>query len=106
MIEDRGLTLDDICGYCARRQWAGALRGRVAPKAMEYSSAPPELRDLLRIELFLSGEFEALARRLSWRVAAGADAGADPGLRAIATERAHFFERTKIEAAGTGGQAT
>lgn len=97
-LQERGLTLDDFSDYFARHIWGNSLRGEVEAQAIDYASAPDELRALLRTELLLSGECDRMATRLSWRVAANAEAGGED-IDPQAAERNSFFERAGIDAA-------
>jgi hypothetical protein len=95
-LAERGLTLSDFSAYFVRHYW-GARWDDVAPEAVDYFSAPNELRELLTSELILSGELDRMAQRLSWRVAArcgAAGQGADPQL--IAAEQAGFLQRSRV----------
>ena len=73
-LQARGLTLNDFSEYFVRHYWGDALEG-VEPEAVEYASAPNELRELLVVELILSGELGRMAKRMSWRVAGSQEAG-------------------------------
>ena len=98
-LEERGLTLSDFSDYFVRHYW-GDEADDFEPEALDYFSAPNELRDLLTIELILSGELARMAKRLSWRVAASCAAGdrsLDPEL--IAEEQARFVERSGVNEA-------
>ncbi len=100
-LEARDLTLDDFGEYFARRYWGEHWNDEVAPKAIDYVAAPEDLRDLLKIDLILSGEFDKMARELSWRVAAAFESKAeeiDPA--SIALQEKSFLERTGIDQAG------
>src|ERR1700730_11129644 len=53
----RGLTLDDFSDYLARQYWHRAVDDEdIEPEDVDFSSAPPELRELFSLELILSGE--------------------------------------------------
>ena len=65
-LDARGLTLEDFSDYLRRSFWKNAP-GENIPAETSGSS------DLLRVELLLSGEFDRLAVRLAWRVAAGGE---------------------------------
>ncbi len=99
-LEARGLTLDDFSDYFVRHARAQRLAGE-GPRhgfRAHLPSRPREQRDLLRIELLLSGGMEAMAVGLSWRLAAldGNEAGISSEL--IEAERARFFQRTGLGA--------
>jgi len=94
----RSLTLDDFSDYLARQYWHGAFDEDIEPEDVDFTSAPPELRELFTLELILSGELSRLTTQLMWRLAALA-ASAKENPEAIAAEREKFFDRTKIGAA-------
>jgi hypothetical protein len=94
----RGLTLDDFSDYLARQYWHGMLDGEIETEDVDFTSAPPELRELFNLELLLSGELNRLTTQLMWRLAAlASNTKEDP--EAIAAERQKFFNRTRIGAA-------
>ncbi|HEX8280966.1 MAG TPA: hypothetical protein VF551_06295, partial [Chthoniobacterales bacterium] len=69
-LELRSLTLADFSAYFARSFWQKSLGGHIEPAPMAYGGSPLELRELLVVELVLTGELDRMATRLSWRVAA------------------------------------
>lgn len=69
-LADRGLTLDDFNAYFQRHYWASTLEEPPEADAVDYFSASDAMWDLLAAELFLSGKFDRMAERLSWRFAA------------------------------------
>jgi hypothetical protein len=69
-LEARGLTLSDFSEYFARVQWGEMFAGRIDPPAREFADARAEERELLAADLILGGDFDPLAARLAWRVAA------------------------------------
>jgi len=96
-LADRGLTLADFAAYFVRHYW-GQQMGDVESEALDYFSAPNDMRELLTKKLILSGELDRMAQRLSWRVAAlcaAAGAAVDPQL--LAEEEANFLERLGLE---------
>ena len=93
-LEVRGLTMDDLGDYFTRHYWGDNLQDKVAAPAMDYISAPEEMRKLLRGELILSGEFDRMATRFSRRVAGGQEVKEDVDL---AEEKKEFFGRAGIE---------
>jgi hypothetical protein len=96
-LADRGLSLNDFSAHFVRHYWDEKWPD-LEPDAVEYFSAPNELRDLLTTELILSGELDQMAQRLSWRVAAHcAAAERPPDAQLIAEERARFFARCNLE---------
>ncbi|HZJ17988.1 MAG TPA: hypothetical protein VFD27_23250 [Chthoniobacteraceae bacterium] len=68
-LEARGLTLEEFDEFILRRS-------KDSDETVDL--ADPEAREKLRIELLLSGEFDRLALRLSWRFAAWLEAPAEP----------------------------
>jgi hypothetical protein len=96
-LAERGLTLSDFSAHFVRHYW-GEQWDDVVPDAVDYFSAPNELRELLTNELILSGEHDRMALRLSWRAAtrrAAEDRPVSPEL--IAAEQARFFECCGVE---------
>src|SRR6188472_1579906 len=69
-LEDRGLTLEDFSEYFNRVYWRNSLDTKSPAEPIEFRSAPPELRELLTAELFLSGDFDRMTQRQGWQVAA------------------------------------
>jgi len=55
------------------------------------------LRDLLRVELLLGGEFDRIATRLSWRIASLHCANGESASDRIEAERRRFFERFQLD---------
>jgi hypothetical protein len=68
-LEARGLTLEEFDEFILRRSNGSAET---------WNLRDLEGREELRIELLLSGEFDRLALRLSWRFAASLEAPAEP----------------------------
>ena len=93
-LEVRGLTVSDFSDYFAREYWGKTLHAKSNSPALPFHAAPAELRELLAIELVLSGEFDAMARRLAWRVAASKNVEIGP-VESDA-ERKRFGERNGI----------
>ena len=94
-LEERGLTLDDFNNFLVRQWIDQAVHGElVGHEVIEYTSAPSDLRDALRIDLLFSGEFDRLATRLGWRSAARASAQDRVSDEAIEIERACFYQRS------------
>ena len=97
-LEQRGLTLDDFNDHFVRAYWGDALGAKVEPQEVDFIEASEELREMLNVELLLSGDFEQMATELSWQVAARrAAADETVGPEALAVERAEFFERAEID---------
>ncbi len=92
-LAGRGLSLGDFGTYFVRHYWGEQFDDAEA-EALDYFAAPDEMRELLTIELILSGELDRMAQRLSWRVAASASESVDPEL--IAREESHFFARSGL----------
>jgi len=95
----RGLTMDDFHAYVMRRFWDEQLADHESPAAVDFAFAPSEQRDLLRIDVLISGLFERLAVALSWRMAASrGSGGAEQGLAdSQELERNRFIERAGME---------
>jgi len=97
-LGERGLTLDDFSGHFVRQYWSETLKESVEPDGMDDLLEEPEWRDLLIIDLVLSGELDRLATELSWRVAAREAArGSEPDPCMIVEEGARFLERENID---------
>jgi hypothetical protein len=96
-LEERGLTLSDFSDYFVRHYWGEAVDD-AEPEAIDYAWAPEELRDLLVVELILSGELDRWAKRLSWRVAGSREAGKN-GLapEVLATEEKRLCDRMGVD---------
>ena len=94
----RGLTLDDFSNHFFRH---AALEKEALQSKSSEVEAPEtdlDLRELLRIELLLSGEFDALALRHSWRFAARQAATTEPPLHLVEAERTRFQQRAGFPA--------
>ena len=90
-LAERGLTLSDFSAHFVRHYW-GEQWDDIEPDAVEYFSAPNDLRELLTSEFILSGELDRMAQRLSWRVAARCAAEERPAsAELIAEEQARFL---------------
>ena len=96
-LVERGLTLEDFNGYCLLRCWENVLGGQVASESSDGVAPAVELTDSLRGALFLSGDFDRMVTRLSWRIAARRAVGAEITREVIAAERRIFFERGKLD---------
>lgn len=94
-LAERDLTLSDFAEYFSRQYWATAMDGAVEPDAVDYLSAPPELRALFVTELTFSGQLDRMATRLAWRLAAVADNTAEPSLEEVDAQWQLFSERVK-----------
>src|SRR4051794_34733959 len=89
-LADRGLTLNDFSAYFIRHYWNKRLP-EAETGAVDYLSAPNDLRDLLINELILSGELDRMALRLSRRVAGRrAMSGRSAGPDLVAQEQTRF----------------
>ncbi|MEP6708707.1 MAG: hypothetical protein ABJB32_01080 [Verrucomicrobiota bacterium] len=97
-LEERGLTLSDFSDYFVRHHWGNVVEDDIEPAQVDYLSAPDDLRELLTVELILSGELDQIAIRLSWRVAGSRAVGSDgPDLQSIAAGKTRFFKRIGID---------
>ena len=77
-LEARGLTLDEFSDYFLRCQVKVAQDAVDTSPAIVYEEASSELRDQLRIDLIVGGEFDRLAEQLAWRFASRAGPDAVP----------------------------
>lgn len=102
-LEVRGLALDDFSDHFIRRHWQDAPGEQIEPPVLDYLEAPVKLRDLLRVELMLSGEFDRLAMRLCWRLAALQVARHEIAPDLVEAERARFLERTNLDDSSLAG---
>jgi hypothetical protein len=62
-LEARGLTLEYFSAYFTRVEWAKIFAGRIEPTIPPFHKASPEERELLVVDLILSGQFDPLAAR-------------------------------------------
>jgi hypothetical protein len=95
----RGLTMDDFHAYVTRRFWDEQLAEHEPPAPVDFAFASSEQRELLRIDVLISGLFERLALALSWRMSASRGPGSaedKPGDTNEA-ERNRFVERAGME---------
>lgn len=93
-LEARGLTMDDFGNYFGRCYWGNASRDKVLASPSAYLSASAEMRELLRAELILTGQFDRMSMRLARR-AAGNQEAKDEDVD-LASEKDQFFRRTGI----------
>ncbi len=97
-LEARGLTLADFSDYFAREQWGKTFGSNSRPNATRYEAASEDLRELLLVEVVMTGELDRMATRLAWRVAARAAVN-EVGAEAIAEARKEFLERNVLSEA-------
>jgi len=101
-LSARDLTEDDFNDYLVRRYWRENPPEPAESdeaEAVKYLDAEPELRELLRVELLLSGKFDRLARAVSWRLVLSDEGQTGPDPEALETERTRFYERTGVNEA-------
>ena len=97
-LAQRDLTEDDFNEYLLRRYWHKNASEPVKAEAVDYLEASPELQELFRVDLLLSGKFDRLANAASWRLAAWpAGSEADPNAESVNDERQRFFQRTGLD---------
>jgi hypothetical protein len=97
-LSARDLTEDDFSDYLVRRYWQDNPPEGATTEESDYLEGSAELRELLRVDLLFSGEFDELARAVSWRLAVGAELNKTEVNADLATEeRARFFERTGLD---------
>jgi hypothetical protein len=75
-LAQRGLTPTDLRDYFVRTYWARSL-SEEAHKCELLAPDSSELLSSFRKDLLLSEDFDRMARRLAWRVAASAEACGD-----------------------------
>jgi hypothetical protein len=95
-LEDRGVGLAEFGEYFARQYWGRSYSGAVRVPTSRYETASGEVRDVFLVDLILSGSLDAMAERLSYRIAAQADEGGATG-KDGAEERARFLSERKIQ---------
>ncbi len=96
-LELRALTLADFSDYFARVYWGNNFHPKTSSPTVPLHEASFEMRELLAIELILSGEFDGMAGRLSWRVAAMEGVELPP--EEMEDERQRFAERIDTDRA-------
>jgi len=94
-LQARGLTLADFSDHFAREQWDKTFGSITKPEATPFIEASAEQRDLLVVDLTMTGELDRMATRLAWRVAAW-DTAKEADATAIEEERKHFFKRSGV----------
>lgn len=85
------LTEEAFGEYFLRRYWRLNPPEGAEAITLDYEGTPLEWRELLRVNLVLSGEFDRMTDRLSWRVAATHSENEPIDETANAAERARFF---------------
>ena len=99
-LEERGLTTEDFNSFLVRQWRRDAAAGEPHEhQTIDYAFAPPNLRELLRVDLLFGGAFDGLARRLAWRFAAREASDETPLDEAIRAEREGFCERFGLSVA-------
>ena len=96
-LEDRGLDVDQFGEYFVRHQAREKSAAHDNWPAVPYEDAPIELHDLLRVDLFIGGEFDRLAEHLAWRFAARnpPDAAPSPDWQAELQELETAYEQQR-----------
>jgi hypothetical protein len=93
-LDERGLTLEDFSDFLMRDSEALVeTANSEMPEQLDYVLAPQVLRDVLRVDLLFTGEFDRLAARFAWRIAAREADGSVIGEDPVERERARFYER-------------
>jgi hypothetical protein len=95
-LEARGLTLADFSDYFARAYSGRTLPAKGGDTTRPFHEASRELRELLTVELILNGELDAMASRLSWRVAVADEV--ELNSVEVGAERKRFAERSGVAA--------
>ena len=98
-LDERGLSLDDFSDFLIREEVSASGSLSLDRQVEEYTFAPADLRELLRIDLLFTGDFDRLAMALAWRMAAREGESDALSAKAIESERARFSERS-----GLGGE--
>src|SRR5947199_9091362 len=99
-LANRGLSFDDFSDYFTRDYYVSTLHEDIVPDAIEYNSAPSELRQVFVAELILSGELDEMIKELMRRLAAFCVEG-EPTSDAISVQERHFLNRNGIESSPT-----
>jgi hypothetical protein len=94
-LEERGLSLDDFGDFLVRQEISASAPVSSDRQVEEYAFAPADLRELLRIDLLFSGDFDRLASALARRMAARKAVSDSVDTNEIA-ERTRFGERTGL----------
>ncbi len=97
-LDRRGLTIDDFGDFFVRHCGEKSLPTKAEVATIDYVDAPEALRDLLRVELLMGGEFDRLAARLAWRAVARDGAREDGAQDLIEHERQQLLARAKLVA--------
>src|SRR5947207_442261 len=73
-LENRGVSLGEFGEYFARQYWGRTYSGATHVPTSTYQTAAAEEKELFLVDLILSGSLDQMAERLSYRIAAHADA--------------------------------
>ena len=95
-LEERGLNLDDFGDFLVRQEISASAPVSLDRQVEEYAFASADLRELLRIDLLFTGDFDRLAIALAWRMATREAVSDSLDANAVASERARFLERTGL----------
>ena len=95
-LDERGLSLDDFSDFLIREEVCASGFLSLDRQVAEYAYAPADLRELLRIDLLFTGDFDRFATALAWRMAAREAETAALSASALASERAGFSDRTGL----------
>jgi hypothetical protein len=95
-LEERGLSLDDFGDFLVRQEISASAPVSSDWQAEEYAFASGDLRELLRIDLLFTGDFDRLAIALARRMAAREAVTDSLDTNVVASEGARFAERTGL----------
>ena len=95
-LEERGLSLDDFGDFLVRQEISALASISSDRRVEEYALASADLRELLRIDLLFTGDFDRLATALAWRMATREAVSDSLDANAVESERARFSERTGL----------
>ena len=101
-LDARGLSLAEFSEHFTRVEWGKEFGDRVDPKDVPFTEASAEEREIFAADLILSGDFDRLAERLAWRVAARA-AGSPPQGSGSAGEGARTNADPPSQGSGVAG---
>jgi hypothetical protein len=96
-LDERGLSLDDFSDFLIRQELSALASVSADRQVEEYAFAPADLRELLRIDLLFTGDFDRLATALAWRIAAREAENDSLPASEIESERTRFSERSGLQ---------
>jgi hypothetical protein len=96
-LGERGLTLEDFSIFLVRQcRRDTSITNTEVRERVDYAFAPLAPRDVLRVDLLFSGDFDRLATQLAWRIAAREATDRAVSEDSVEIERARFKERSGV----------